>query len=217
MTRGATRPEPRGARRRAALGLAAVALAASCGPPPPPPSPDVVARAAALESYNAELKVSLSGPQGRGRLSVLLAFRRPDALRIEIPGPTGARLVAVARGPRLSAVFPGDRAVFEAGTAAADLEALLGVALTPAEMMDLLVGVRAPRLREHRVRWGPSLPRDVRATLPDGARIRVAVEDAQGGVSLPQAAFEEPPREGYRSVDADEARELLVGRRRKRP
>jgi hypothetical protein len=213
MGRAATRPE----RRAAGLAAAALALGLSCAPPPPPPPPDVVARAAALESYNAELKVSLNGPQGRGRLSVLLAFRRPDALRIEVPGPAGARLVAVARGPRLTAVFPADRAAFLAGTGAADVEALLGVSLTPAEMMDLLVGLPSPRLREHRVRWGPALPRDVRATLPDGARIKVVVEDAQAGVSLPAAAFEEPRREGYRSVDADEARELLVGRRRKRP
>jgi hypothetical protein len=215
MAHGATSPEV-GAAGRGILVLAALALA-SCGPPPPPPAPDVVARAAALESYNAELKVSLSGPPGRGRLAVLLAFRRPDSLRIEVPGPAGARLIAVARGPRLTAVFPAERAAFEAGTAAADLEALLGVGLTPAEMMDLLVGLPSPRLREHRVRWGPALPRDVRATLPDGARIKVVVEDAQAGVSLPAAAFEEPRREGYRSVDADEARELLVGRRRKRP
>jgi hypothetical protein len=212
MGRAATRPE----RRAAGLAAAALALGLSCAPPPPPPPPDVVARAAALESYNAELKVSLNGPQGRGRLSVLLAFRRPDALRIEVPGPAGARLVAVARGPRLTAVFPADRAAFLAGTGAADVEALLGVSLTPAEMMDLLVGVSSPRLRDHRVRWGPALPREVRATLPDGARIKVVVQDAQGGVALPEAAFDEPRREGYRQVDADEARELLVGRRRKR-
>ena len=43
---------------------------------------------------------------------MLLAFRRPDALRIEIPGPAGARLVAVARGDRLWAVFPAERAVY---------------------------------------------------------------------------------------------------------
>jgi hypothetical protein len=215
MARGATSPE-RGAAARALLALAAVALAGACGPPPRPPPPDVVARAAALDSYNAELKVSLAGPQGRGRLSVLLAFRRPDGLRIEVPGPAGARLVAVARGQRLTAVFPAERARFVAGTGAADLEALLGVALTPAEMMDLLVGIPAPRMRAHRVRWGPSLPREVRATLPDGARIKVVVQDAQGGVALPEAAFEAPPAQGYREVDADEARELLVGRRRKR-
>jgi hypothetical protein len=175
----------------------------------------VVARAAAARSYSGQLKVSLSGPEGRGRLRVLLAFRRPDGLRIEVPGPTGARLIAVARGDELTAVFPADRAAFVGRTTAADMDALLGVALTPAEVMDLLVGAASPRLREHRVRWGPVLPREVRGTLDDGARLRVVVEDASLDVSLPEAAFAAPPREGYRLVDADEARDLLAGRRRR--
>jgi hypothetical protein len=174
-----------------------------------------VARAAAARSYSGQLRVSLSGPQGRGRLRVLLAFRRPDGLRIEVPGPAGARLIAVARGDELTAVFPADRAVFVGRTTAADMDALLGVALSPAEVMDLLLGAGSPRLHEHRVRWGPVLPREVRGTLEDGARLRVLVEDASLDVSLPDAAFTAPPREGYRLVDADEARELLAGRRRR--
>ena len=197
-----------------AFALLAAALHA-CAPPPPPPSPEVVARAAAARSYSGQLKVSLSGPQGRGRLRVLLAFRRPDGLRIEVPGPAGARLIAVARGDELTAVFPADRAAFVGRTTAADMDALLGVALTPAEVMDLLVGAASPRLREHRVRWGPVLPREVRGTLEDGARLRVVVEDASLDVSLPEAAFAAPPREGYRLVEADEARDLLAGRRRR--
>lgn len=200
---------------RAGVLAALAAIAWSCAPPPPPPSPEVVARAAAARSYTSQLKVSLNGPQGRGRLRVLLAFRRPDALRIEVPGPAGARLVAVARGDELTAVFPGDRAAFVGRTTAADMEALLGVALAPPEVMDLLLGVSSPRIREQRVRWGPVLPREVRGILPDGARMKVVVEDADPDVALPDAAFEAPRREGYRLVDADEARELLAGRRRR--
>jgi hypothetical protein len=190
--------------------------AAGCAPPPPPPSPEVVARAAAARSYSSQLKVSLSGPQGRGRLRVLLAFRRPDGLRIEVPGPAGARLVAVASGADLTAVFPNDRAVFLGRTTAEDMEALLGVALTPPEVMDLLLGIPTPRLREPRVRWGPVLPREVRGTLPDGARLKVEVESADPDVALPDAAFRAPARDGYRPVDSEEARELLAGRRRRR-
>jgi hypothetical protein len=198
-----------------AAALALGALAAACGPPPPPPSPAVVARAAAARSYSSQLQVSIKGPQGRGRLRVLLAFRRPDALRIEVPGPAGARLIAVAEGPDLVAVFPGDRAAFVGRTTAADMEALLGVALTPPEVMDLLLGIPSPNVRDPRVRWGPVLPREVRGTLPDGARIDVDVESADPDVALPDAAFAAPRREGYRLVDAGEARELLAGRRRR--
>lgn len=196
-----------------ALVLALAALAACA--PPPPPSPEVVARAAASRSYTSQLKVSLNGPQGRGRLRVLLAFRRPDALRIEVPGPAGARLVAVARGDELTAVFPADRAAFLGRTTAADMEALLGVSLTPVEVMDLLLGIPSPRIRGQSVRWGPVLPREVRGLLPDGARLRVVVEDADPDVPLPDAAFAAPRRDGYRLVDAEEARELLAGRRRR--
>lgn len=214
--RSATAPRRHGRRVLRAGAPAAVLALAACAPPPPPPSPEVVARAAQLRSYSSQLKVSLSGPQGRGRLRVLLAFRRPDALRIEVPGPAGARLIAVARGPDLVAVFPADRAAFLGQTSAADMDALLGVSLTPAEVMDLLVGIPPPRLRASRVRWGTTLPREVKATLPDGARLTVVVEDASGDVTIPEGAFEAPPREGYRVVDADEARELLSGRRRRR-
>lgn len=210
-----SRGEARRARFFAPAIVLVAALAARCAPPPLPPSPDVVARAAAARSYSSQLKVSMNGPQGRGRLRVLLAFRRPDALRIEVPGPAGARLIAVASGALLTAVFPNDRAAFVGRTTAEDMEALLGVALTPPEVMDLLLGVPSPRIREASVRWGPVLPREVRGTLPDGARLRVEVEAADPDVTLPDAAFAAPRHEGYRPVDADEARDLLAGRRRR--
>jgi hypothetical protein len=211
---GSSAARPRGTAAAAAL-LAALAL--SCAPPPPPISPERAARAGVLASYSGQLKVSLSGPQGRGRLRVLLAFRRPDALRLEVPGPTGARLVAVAQGERLTAVFPGERAAFVGRTNAADMEALLSVRLSPREMMDLLVGAPVDGLSDHRVRWGPALPTEVRAVLSDRSRLRVVVEDAEPEARVPDAAFQPPAHEGYRTVDAEEARDLLVGRRRRRP
>jgi hypothetical protein len=171
----------------------------------------VAGRAAALRSYSGRLRVSLKSPTFRGRTAVLIGFRRPDALRIEIPGPAGARLVAVARGFVLTAVFPSERALFRGEATAAGLEDLLGVALSPAELMDLLVGVPSPRVRDYRARWGPLLPRQLQATLPDGGRLKVTVENASAP-ELPDAAFADPPHEGYRDVDAAEARRLWGGR-----
>jgi hypothetical protein len=176
------------------------------------PSFDVVERAAAARSYSGRLRVTLKGPELRGRTAVLLGFRRPDALRIEIPGPAGARLLAVARDAALTAVFPGERAVFRGQATAAGLEDLLGIALSPAEVMDLLVGTSSPRVRDHRVRWGPALPREIRATLPDGGRLKVTVETATMDADLPEAAFAEPAHEGYRAIDAAEARRLWGAR-----
>lgn len=143
---------------------------------------------------------------------MLVAFRRPDALRIEVPGPTGPRLVAVAARGRLYAVFPSDRAVFTGAATARDFESLLGVALTPDEVMDLLVGVPSRRLRAYEARWRDGLPARIEATLPDGGRLKVTVEEPDTAGAIRDAAFAEPPHEGYRPVAAEEARRLWGGR-----
>jgi hypothetical protein len=133
-------------------------------------------------------------------------------MRLEIPGPSGARLIAVVRGGRLTAVLPGERAVLESAASPADLEALLGVALAPEELMDVLVGMGPARLRSYQARWGATLPSRVEVLLPDGTRLEATVDDAQAGAPLPAAAFDPPPHDGYRPVDAAEARRLLGGR-----
>ncbi len=205
-------PSSRGRPRRlleAALALGALA-AAGCARPLPP-SPDVVRRAAALESYSAELRVSVRGAL-RGGSRVLVAFRRPDALRIEIPGPAGARLVAVTRDGRLTAVLPGERAVLEREATPPEMEALVGIPLSPAELMDLLVGVPPAGVRRYEVRWGRELPARIEAELRDGTKVKATVVDADAGGSVARAAFDPPPHQGYRPVDADEARRLLGGR-----
>jgi hypothetical protein len=172
----------------------------------------VAEAAAAARTWSGSLRVWVSGEDLRGRSRVLLAFRRPDALRLEIPGPAGARLVAVMRAGWLVAVLPAERAFLETAATAGELEALLGVGLEPAQLMDLLVGVAPATLRDYRARWGASLPRRVDAVLADGTRLEAKVDDAEAGLELPAAAFDPPPHPGYRRVDADEARRLL-GRR----
>jgi hypothetical protein len=171
-----------------------------------------VAAAAATPSYSARLRVSLDTPTLRARTPVLLAFRRPDALRIEVPGPAGPRLVAVASGDRLWAVFPAERAFFSGRATEADFEALLGVRLTAAEVMDLLVGRPAPRLRAYEVLWRGPLPARVTATMPDGGRLRVTVDEADAGAAVPEQAFAEPPHAAYRTIGGEEARRLWGGR-----
>ena len=210
-----TRPrssDPSRARRPRLILLLAVGAGASCAAPLAVPPAAVVEQARVVPSYSARLDVSLRGPELRARTRVLLAFRRPDALRIELPGPTGARLIAVARGERLWAVFPAARAVYAGAARAEDLESLLGVALAPSEVMDLLTGVPSPRLRSYRARWGAALPRQIEATLPDGARLEATVEDAEAPAGLGDSAFTEPPHAGYRTIDGDQARALWSGR-----
>src|SRR5688572_2337774 len=118
-------------------------------------------------------------------------------------------MVAVARGDRLVAVFPAERALWRGAATAGEMEALLGIALSPEELMDLLVGVASPRLLSHEFRWGALLPNRIDATLPDGSRLQVGIDSAETAVPVPAAAFDEPSSEGYRTVDTEEARRLL--------
>jgi hypothetical protein len=176
------------------------------------PAPGVAERARTASTYSASVRASLRGPELRGRTRVLLAFRRPAALRLEIPGETGARLVAVAREGRLVAVFPAERAVFESEATPGALDALVGVALSPEELIDLLVGVPSPRLRSYRARWGAALPREIEAELPDGSRLVARVEEAETDIDLPAGAFAPPPHAGYRPIGAEEVRRLWGSR-----
>jgi hypothetical protein len=194
--------------REVALLLAA--LGSACASAARVPSADVVERARAVSTYSATLRVDLRGPEIRGRARALLGFRRPDALRIELPGPAGPRLLVVAREGSLVAVFPAERAVFTAAATAPEMESLFGVALTPAELADLLVGKGPARLERYEALWGATLPREVRATFPGGARLLARVEDAEMNPRLPSSAFEEPAHDGFRVVDAKEARGLWL-------
>ena len=65
----------------------------------------------------------------------------------------------------------------------------------------------------YQARWGPALPRQITATLPDDTRLEVDVDEPELGPRLPAAAFDEPPHEGYRPIDAGAARDLIGGRR----
>jgi hypothetical protein len=194
----------------AALALSSASFGCATAFPPPPKS--LLDAARAKTSYSGSVRVSLRGPAVRARTRALVAFQRPDRLRIEVPGPGGLRLVAVSRAGRLTAVFPAERAVFAAEATAESLESLLGVRLTPSEVMDILVGSPPAGLRSYEARWGRALPRAVVAVLPDGTRLGVDVVDAEADAAVPAAAFEEPPHDGYRPLDAREARSLWSGR-----
>jgi hypothetical protein len=199
-----------GARALAAfvpLAVLSVLWAAGCASfvAPPPGAPE---RARAARAYSASLRVSLKSKDLRGRTRALVAFSRPDKLRIEIPGPMGARCVAVADDQSLVAVFPGDRGVWQGSATAEEMEALLGVRLSPAELMDLLVGSPPPGIG-YRASWGSDHPVRFEATLADGSRLDAVVESADLDPEVAAAAFELPRSDGYRKVDAAEARRLL--------
>ena len=210
--RGHSRPSSSRSRRpRPELAALALLLAGGCATARPP-SPGVAERARDANSWSGSLRVSVRGQDLRGRSNALVAFCRPDAMRIEIPGPSGPRLIAVARAGRLTAVLPPDRARLETAAGPRDLEALLGVALSPGELMEVLLGVAPAAARRFEADWGASLPRRVRAELADGTRLDARDDEAEADVELPAAAFDPPPCAGCRDIDADEARRLLTAR-----
>jgi hypothetical protein len=174
--------------------------------PAPPGAPE---RARAASTYSASLRVSLKSKDLRGGTRALVAFSRPDKLRIEIPGPLGARCVAVADDKSLAAVFPSDRAVWKGLATAEEMESLLGVRVAPADLMDLLVGSPPSRITGYRASWGRDHPVRFVATLDDGSRLEAIVESADLDPAVADAAFRLPPNDGYRQVDAAEARRLL--------
>jgi hypothetical protein len=172
----------------------------------------VVEQARAASSWSGSLRVSVRGEDLRGRSRALVAFRRPDKVRIEIPGPTGVRLVAVTRDGRLHAVLAADRARLESPATPGELEALIGIELAPGELMDVLVGTAPPGVRTYRADWGSTLPRRVRAELLDGTRLDARIDEAETGVELPEAAFDPPRCLDCRLIEASEARRLLTAR-----
>jgi hypothetical protein len=165
---------------------------------------------ARAEGLTGRMRVTIRGPERRGRATVLFGFKRPDALRIEIPGTTGPRLTVVTRASRLCAVFQAERAVYRDVVSTASIDAALGVALTPEETMDLIVGAPLPRLPQTRVRWGRHFPREVTTRLPEGVELTIKLEEAEVG-SPELEAFMEPKLLGYRAIDAEAARDIWMG------
>jgi hypothetical protein len=138
---------------------------------------------------------------------------RPNRLRIEMPGPAGARFILVADGDRLFAVFPGERAFFAGAADAETLARVTGVRLAAPAVIDMLTGRAPADASDYRADWADSLPKRVSALLSDGTRLKIGIERPQTDRPVSGLAFEPPPHEGYREVTAEEARELWLGRR----
>jgi hypothetical protein len=192
----------------AAVLVASLLLLPACAGRFRPATPAAAAALREAGTYSAAVRVSVGGRLLRGRASAVIAFRRPSSLRVEVAGPTGARLVAVAHHDRLTAVFPADRAVYRGAATRDAFRDVLGLSLGPADVIDLLSGVAPASVRDYRADWGPVAPLRIEGRLQDGARLGVRVEEPEVGAPVPDAAFEPPPAPGYREVSAEEASRL---------
>ena len=178
------------------------------------PAPAVVdAGARRAVRYSGSLRVSAARPRAaRPHAALLVAFagRTPCASR------SRARRARAwwrwrASG-RLTAVFPAERARLRGRRRrAGELEALLGVALTPARGDGPALGAPPPRLpRTYARDWGATLPRRIDADAADGARARGHRRRGRSAASrCPTAAFDAAAlRRATAPIDAEEARRL---------
>ena len=147
-----------------------------------------------------------------GHATLLVGFSRPDRIRLEMPGPAGARFVLVTRGETLTAVFPHSRAFFLGQATAKTLFEITGVELSASGIMDLLVGRSPAEASGYRVEWGERLPRRVKCRLSDGTALDLKVARPDMGREIKEEAFVPPAHDGYRQVGAQEARDLWLGR-----
>jgi hypothetical protein len=179
------------ARRTPALPIAALlwlALAAGCAAPRGPvvatplDAGDPRARgwleaiqadAVARRGLRGVAKLALDGPGGSGRVKEVFACERPARLRVETLGLLDQTLaLLVTDGARYRLVRSADRSVEEGAVHEALLLEMAGVAVTPEEVVAILLG--APGAAEARVVELAALSdgglRVVRARAPGGAR-----------------------------------------------
>lgn len=95
--------------------------------------------------YQALLKVSGEGPEGRFNATQVIVFERPDRIRVELLGAFGStRWVAVASEDEILVWFPGRREFVRETDVDGVVGALLGVELTSAEVIAALSGAGMP-------------------------------------------------------------------------
>lgn len=142
--------------RRAWVALLAAACATSCAAPlmtlpsgpgvPAADGPAILASATAacrsVRTMSAEISISgrVAGRKiRRGRL--LAGLAAPASAYLDAPAPFGASVfIFSATGDSATVLLPRDRRVLEHGVPAQVLEAVSGVALTPADLRDVLTG-----------------------------------------------------------------------------
>jgi hypothetical protein len=182
------------------LGLVGWLEASACsrrpvatGPASPVPAEEASRLLDVLESdqrsvarYQAVLKVRGEGPEGRFSVTELVAFERPDRVRVELLATFGAsRWIAVTDRGEITVLFPRSREYLRESAVEDVVSALFGIRLRPEEVMSVLAGsglpldgaepVRAERIGERvRIVLGGSL-----SDGPEAPAETVEVERAQ--------------------------------------
>jgi hypothetical protein len=93
-----------------------------------------------VRTMRAILRISGRVAGERFRASLDAGFAAPGQLRLELPAPGRPYFVLVAAGDRATLLLARDERVLADAPAAATLEALAGVALTPEELRTIVAG-----------------------------------------------------------------------------
>lgn len=164
-----------------------------------------------LRSYSAELQLNYFGEQGRVRTRATLVAQRPDRLRLDVRGPHGGVLRAVAcNGTRIQRLDLSAKRFISGPANAQSLDAILGIAplgLSPKAWLGLLFGempVPADASQNYDAREGrfvltwskggqtwrvwvhPRSARPTRAEVSRGGALRSVRVDARDGRGLPK-------------------------------
>lgn len=141
------------------LALVAAFVLPGCRRAPPelpPPSPVDVAEvqtrlaqlvqgADSVRRYQGFVRIRGRGPEGGFSGRLVVVFERPEHLRVDLLGAFGStRWSAVADEKGITVVFPGPEQYVQEEDIAEVVGRLLGVRLSPREVMALLAGVGAP-------------------------------------------------------------------------
>lgn len=133
-----------------------------------------------MARYQAVLKVKGRGPEGRFSATQVLAFERPDRMRVELLGAFGStRWVTVATGGEIVVYIPSRRQFLKETDVARVVGALLGVELGTEEVMAVLTGTGLPlegRRAQRAFRRGEStrIELDGGSFEVDGEQVRTA-------------------------------------------
>jgi hypothetical protein len=141
----------------------------------------------AVERYQAVVRLRGKGPDGKFRATELVVFERPDRVRVELLAAFGAsRWIAVTGAGEITVLFPRSREYLEETAVEDVVDALLGIRLSPEEVMAILAGSGLP--------LGGAEP--VRAER-QGDRVRIALGEGRR-VDVEADQVREARRSGYR-------------------
>jgi hypothetical protein len=157
---------------------------------------DLAGSARGVQRYQAVLKVRGEGPDGRFSATEVLIFQRPDRVRVELLATFGpSRWIAVTRDGRITVLFPKTREYLEESAVEDVVAALLGIRLSPPEVMAILDGSGLPLAGE----------RSLRAERR-GDRIRIALPS--GTVDVEADQVREAQAAGYRVIYPTEWKDM---------